>query len=486
MRRIDLLTSVRRHRAWLVAGLLLGLLVGGVLSLTAVRTYTSSTQLFVGTAGTTATSDAYEGNLFSQQRVASYAQILTSRELAQEVIDAQQLPLTSREVAAKVTATPRPETVVLDVQVTDTSAERAQSIATGLAQAFTARVTELETPPGSTTSTVRVETIQAADFNPDPISPDVVGNLWRGAATGLVLGLVAALLIGRLDRSVRDVEDAEGSTGAAVVGRLFENRELRRKHVSGGLGDQSATAEAYRALRVNLRYLSGDRAPGVVVVAGPVRGEGASTVAVNLAVSLARAGSRVTLIDADLRRPRVRRYLGLPDGPGLAEVLAGTSELRSVVQPWEDGRLSVIGAGALPADPEAALGSPRMRALLDTLRDQQDVVVVDAPPLLPVVDGAVISAMADTSLLVARYGRTRREHLAEAAAAVARVRVPSIGVAINRMPRRSVEATAGSRTYGPDSRRPRAGAPVGAPSPTTDHRGTRGPGGADASSLEEA
>src|SRR5215207_5960101 len=102
VRRIDLLTSVRRHRAWLVAGLLLGLLIGGVLSLTAVRTYTSTTQLFVGTAGTTATSDAYEGNLFSQQRVASYAQILTSRELAQEVIDAQQLPLTAREVAAKV------------------------------------------------------------------------------------------------------------------------------------------------------------------------------------------------------------------------------------------------------------------------------------------------------------------------------------------------------------------------------------------------
>lgn len=460
---MDLVTSIRRHRSWIVAGFLLGLLVAGALSVTAVRLYTSSTQLFVGTAGSTATSDAYEGNLFSQARVASYAQVLTSREVAEQVVKDKGLPLTARELAAKVTATPLPDTVVLDVRITDTSPERAQVIATGLADAFTERVARLETPPGTGDSTVRVDIIQAADFNPDPVSPDVFGNLWRGAAVGLVLGLLAAVLRARLDRSVRDVEDAEESTGAAVVGRLLDQGRRRRGQVSGGLGGQSAAAEAYRALRVNLRYLAGDRAPGVLVVAGPVPGAGASTVSVNLAASLANAGHRVTLIDADLRRPRVRRYLGLSDGPGLAEVLSGTTELRSVVQPWgEGGRLSVIGAGALPADPEAALGSARMRALLETLREQQDVVIVDAPPLLPVVDGAVLSALADSCLLVARYGHTTREQLAEAAAAVARVRVPSLGVVVNRIPRHAPEATTGTRRYGPDSPRRRTALPVGA------------------------
>jgi succinoglycan biosynthesis transport protein ExoP len=122
------------------------------------------------------------------------------------------------------------------------------------------------------------------------------------------------------------------------------------------------------------------------------------------------------------------------------------------------------------------LGSPRMRALLEVLRDQQDVVVVDAPPLLPVVDGAVLSSMADTCLLVARYGRTRREHLAEAAATVARVRVPSLGVAINRLPRRSAEATAGSRGYRPDTRRPHAPLAVGAPPASPDHPQASRPG----------
>lgn len=460
MGKFDLMTAVRRHGRWILAGLLLGLLVAGVLSYTAVRQYTSSTQLFIGTTGADATSDAYEGNLFSQQRAASYAQVLTSRDLAQDVIDATSLPLTARELAAKVTATPLPDTVVLDVRVTDTSPERAQEIAVRLTEQFSARVAEIETPRAGVEPTVRVEVIQAADFNPDPISPDTLGNLWRGAGIGLVVGLLVTLLRARLDRSVRDVDDAEEATGAAVVGRLFEKNRRDRRQVEAPLAGQSATAEAYRALRVDLRYFTGDRPPKLVVLAGPVGGEGASTVAVDLAVSLARAGNRVTLIDADMRRPRVQRLLDLPAGPGLADYLVAWTDLRSIVQPWGDGRLEVIGAGALPADPEAALGSPRMRALLDTLREQRDVVVVDAPPLLPVVDAAVVSSMADTCLLVARYGHTRREHLAEAAAAVARVRVPSLGVVINRIPRRARELTAASRPYEAETQQRRNPLPV--------------------------
>ncbi|MGY1735329.1 polysaccharide biosynthesis tyrosine autokinase [Geodermatophilus sp. SYSU D00684] len=472
MRRNDLIELLRRHRRYVVAGLLLGVVVAGVLSWTAVRTYTSSTQLFVGTAGSTASADAYEGNLFSQQRVASYAQVLTSRELAQRVVDETGLPLTAREVAAKVTVTPLPETVVLDVRVTDTSPERAQQIATSLAQQFTQRVTELETPAGATSPTVTITTIQAADLNPTPVGPDVVGNLWRGAAIGLVLGIGLALLRGYLDRSVREVDDVEQSTGSPVVGRVFDDRKLGKAPLPAGAGAQSPTAESFRALRVNLRHLrGGERGPQVVVVAGAVPGEGATTVAVDLAVSLARAGERVTLVDADLRQPRVRRRLGLPDGPGLTEVLSGAAQVRDVTQSWDEGPLRVLGAGALPADPEALLGSPAMAALLAGLRDSQDVVVVDAPPLLPVVDGAVLSARADVCLLVARYGRTRREHLAEAAAAVARVRVPSLGVVLNRVPRGAAVATAGSTSYPADRHRRRThpaalqGSPAGSPLP---------------------
>ncbi|SNR77067.1 polysaccharide biosynthesis tyrosine autokinase [Blastococcus mobilis] len=441
------LRSLRDHSYFIVLGVLLGLGAAGLLTWTTERTYTSSTQLFVGAVGATDTADAYEGNLFSQERVASYAQILTSPDLAERVVDELGLDLTAGELAAKVTAAPVPETVVLEVKVTDTSAERAQAIATSLGRQFASRVTELETPAGASSSTVAVSTIQTPDFNPEPASPDVPGTLGRGAAIGLVLGTGVALLRTRTDRAVRRDDDVEEAAGAHVVGRVLEQHRWARTRLPADVFGQSPAAEAYRALRVNLRHLDGRRRPQAVVVTGPLPGAGASTVAVNLSASLAASGQRVLLIDGDLRRPRVTHCLGLPDGPGLTDVLTGSAELHDVVRPWRGGRLSVLGAGPLPSDPEALLGSARMRSLLDVLRDQYDQVILDAPPLLSVVDAAVLSAVADSCLLVARYGRTRREHLAEAAAMVTRVRVPSLGVVLNRVPRRAAVGSPGARGY---------------------------------------
>jgi polysaccharide biosynthesis transport protein len=452
----------------IVLGVLLGLAAAGLLTWSAERTYTSSTQLFVGAVGATQTADAYEGNLFSQERVASYAQILTSRDLAQRVVEELKLPMTAEELAAEVSAAPVPDTVVLDVQVTDTSAQRAQEIATSLGSEFAAQVTALETPAGASSSTVKVSTIQTPDFNPEPVSPDVFGNLGRGAAIGLVLGVGLALLRTRTDRTVRGDDDVEGAAGAHVVARVAELHGSARSRLPADVADQSPVAESYRALRVNLRHLDGGRRPQVVVVTGPLPDVGASTVAINLAASLAASGKRVLLIDGDLRRPRVSRYLRLPDGAGLTDVLAGSAELRDVVHPMPGGRLTVLGAGTPPSDPEALLDSPRMRSLLEVLRDQYDQVILDAPPLLPVVDGALLSSFADTCLLVARFGRTRRDHLAEAAAMVTRVRVPSLAWSSTGFP-----GVPSSGRGGPSATRPSP--PAGRPRPRWPNRGRTRP-----------
>jgi succinoglycan biosynthesis transport protein ExoP len=464
----DALGLVRRHGRTVIAGVLAGLVLAGVLSWTAERTYTSSTQLWVGAAGPTATADAYEGNLFTQERINSYPQVLTSPDLTRQVVSELQLPLTPEELADRIAVTVLPESIVLDVRVSDTSPERAQRIAASLGRLFTQRVTELETPAGATASTVSVRTVRTPTFEAEAVSPDVVGNLWRGAALGLLLGLALALVQNRTDRSVRADDDVEAAAGARVVGRLFADRHLGKHSVLDQPDGQRPLAEAFRALRLNLRHLTTDTPPRVVVVTGPLLGEGASTVAVNLSRSLATAGHRVILVDGDLRRPRVSRYLGLPDGPGLTDVLSGDAQLQDVVQTGVEGRLTVLGAGPMPPDPEAALGSPRMKTLLDVLRTHWDFVVVDAPPLLPVVDGAVLSASADSCLLVVRYGRTRREHLAEAAAAVARVHVPSLGVVVNRVPRRAADASPGSRPYEADGRRRVAGGATAQEEPEAD------------------
>jgi receptor protein-tyrosine kinase len=195
-------------------------------------------------------------------------------------------------------------------------------------------VTELETPDGAEASTVKVTTVQPAELEPAAVSPDVVRNLALGAVLGLLVGLGSALLRSRLDNTVKTADDVTDLTGSGLIGRVPEDARLDEKHVVTALDEHSMTAEAFRAIRTNLQFLNVDAPPRVIVVSSSLPGEGKSTLAVNLSTALAQSSSRVMLVEADLRRPRVTRYLGLVGGAGLSNVLAGTADLHEVEQPW--------------------------------------------------------------------------------------------------------------------------------------------------------
>ena len=461
--------AVRTKGRLIIAGLLVGLAVAALVNWSAERLYSSTTQFFVSTAASPGTRDPYGDQQFSQQRVISYVQLLTGPELARGVIEELGLPMTPTELTKMITATPLPDTVVLQVQVTDTSPERAQAIAAAVGRQFVDRVRQVETPAGDATPTIEIKTIEPPSFDAKPVSPATERTLALGGALGLLLGLALALLRVRLDRSIR-TEDAAAIGGAEPLGRVPVDRQLTRRHVSSGAGDQSRVAESFRTIRVNLQHLGRSAPPRVVVVAGALPGEGASTVAVNLAVSLARSGSKVMLIDADLRRPRAARQLDMGSDRGLADVLSGDAELDEVAGSWGDSTLTVLDAGSLPEDPAEVLGSAAMRSLLKTLRDEHDYVIVDAPPLLPVIDGAVLSALADGCLVVARFGRTTRDQLAEGTAAIARVQADVLGLVLNRVPDTGTATPARRKRYAADSdrRRPRrAPVPPRQPRPAT-------------------
>jgi receptor protein-tyrosine kinase len=420
---------------WLVlSAALAAVALAGTLSWLATPTYTSSTGLFVSTSASTDTSAAYQGNLFSQQRVASYAELLTGVQLAGLVADELGLDMSPAALAGQVTAAVVPDTVILRVTVTDTSPLRAQEIADSLARHFSERITQLETPTGEGASAVKVTVVEEAGYNPTPVSPNVEQNLGLGLVIGLLLGVGIALLRNAMDNTVKTAEDVTEATGKGLIGTVLDDPMLDDKHLVSDLDQQSISAEAFRAIRTNLQFLDVDNPPRVIVVTSSLAGEGKSTLAVNLATLLAHSGSRVTLIEADLRRPRVTRYMGLISGAGLTNVLAGTVSLHEVAQPWGDGKLSVLAAGPMPPNPSELLGSAQMRTLLEDLRELNDFVVIDAPPLLAVTDAALLAVMSDGCVMATRFGSTRREQLTEAAATLNRIDAKLLGVVLNRVP----------------------------------------------------
>ena len=430
----ELTRAVRAGWWLLVVGLLCGTALGGLATLRATPMYASSTQLFVSTTGTDDTSTAYQGNLFSQQRVTSYVQLLTGQRVAARVIERLDLDETPGAFTGSLTASAIPETVLIQVTVMRPSPEEARDIAAAVGEEFGAIVSELETPDGAANSTVKVTVTEEPELAAAASSPSPQRNVALGGIVGLLLGAAGALVRNRLDTTVKSNEDISKAAGVAVVGALVEDEALRAKPVVSDEDGYSETGEAYRQIRTNLQFLDVDNPARSLVITSSLPGEGKTTVAVNLALVLAQSGARVMLIEADMRRPRVTRYLGMISGAGLSNVLAGNARLDELVQPFGDGRLTVLAAGPVPPNPSEMLGSHQMRALVAEAREWNDYVVIDAPPLLPVTDGAVLSTVADGAIIVARHGVTTGPQLDQAATALHRIEARLLGVILNRIP----------------------------------------------------
>jgi len=431
---------------WLpVLGMLLGGLVAVGITLSTTPVYTSHTQLFVSTTDSSTTSDVYQGNQFAEKRIASYAELLTSRELAARVQAAMNLSVTPDQLASKIAANPVAGTVVLDVSVTDESAQLAQRMADGVANEFIAAVEELETPAGSAASPVKVTVFGAADLPGEPSSPRPALNVAIGALLGLLVGAATSIIRAKLDRSVKDPDEAAELAGAPVIAVILRDDALRNQHRIDP-HSTSRSAEAYRQLQTNLQFLDVDAPPRVLMVSSAVPAEGKTTVAVNLALSLAHAGQRVAIIEADLRRPRVTSYLGLIAGAGLTNVLTGQARIEDVEQPYGDGNLVVIGAGPVAPNPAQLLASGTMGALLEALGKKYDYVILDAPPLLPVADATGLAVLADGVLLSVRHGGTTKEQLAKTRTTLDRVGARTVGTVLNIVPVRDEV----SSTYGYD------------------------------------
>jgi capsular exopolysaccharide synthesis family protein len=421
---------VARKRWRLLAGaVILALMVAGLITIRTPPQYATSVTFFINTPNSGVT-DAYQGGLFSQQRVKSYANLLTSDRLATAIAREAPVGLGPDEVRQRIEAVPVQETVLLQATVTDRSKDRSLRIAEELAKQFKVLVELLETPPQKTTSAVKVEIVAGPRLDETPVSPRPVRNLALAALLGLILGAGVALLRELLDTTVKTSEGLQQIAGAPVLAGVPYDANAGSDPLLVGAGGRTARAEALRQLRTNLQFVDVDRPVRTLVVTSAVPGEGKSSTACNLAILFAETGARVLVIDADLRRPRLASYLGLEGAVGLTTVLAGQAQVDDVVQRWGAG-LWVLPSGALPPNPSELLGSQHMAELLDAFRETYDMVIVDCPPLLPVTDGAVLAARADGALMMARARKTTSSQVTAAVQALRSVDARLLGCVFN-------------------------------------------------------
>ena len=298
----------------------------------------------------------------------------------------------------------------------------------------------------------QVAIVDLAALPLDPVGIPKPIQVVLGLVLGFVLAGTGVLLRETANRSIRrrrDIESALNIPSLAVIPRLMSvdgNKRASLTHTNGH-GKQnggrlldplptardvpSFVAEAYRTLRTNLLLAHGGPPIRTLVVTSAAPGEGKTITAANLAVTLAREGKQVLLVDGDLRRARVHRLFGVSQSPGLTDFLMGDGSAQVLVMPTAVPGLFVLPHGRPHPNPASLLTSETLRRLLDPMAAHFDVIVVDTPPVLAAADSLIVAAMADAVVFVVRAGRTDRDVATEALSQLAAVGAQVIGAVLN-------------------------------------------------------
>jgi polysaccharide biosynthesis transport protein len=428
--------AARRHWLLLLVLALLGLGGGVTHQLLAPKIYRSTATVFFSLDRGGSVSELNNGNNYVQDLVPSYTKVATMPIVLAPVISDLGLQMSPGRLANKITITLQPASVIAQIAVTDTNPDLAASIANAVADRLTQALTTLSPKSSENTAVISVTTLSHATAGTVPISPSRNNNLGAGLLAGLIIGLVGvAVRESIVTQPLTTRAEIERVTDVPVIGSIVADPRAGNRPLPMSSHPKIARSESFRILQTTLAGLRGDAQ--CFVVASSLSGEGRSSTALNLAIAMSHASRRVLLIDADLRKPSIAGMLGIDNSRGLTSILSGTATPAEgvqswVTQPWGQKTLDVIPAGPLASQQSELLASSAMSWLLETVREEYDMVVVDSPPLLQSTDGALLSAQVDYTLMLVDAPRTKERHLVESLARLRMAGADVLGIVINR------------------------------------------------------
>jgi len=268
------------------------------------------------------------------------------------------------------------------------------------------------------------------------VKPNKKRNLLLAVILGLFTGFGLALFLEYLDNTIKLPDEIKEDLNIPYLGAVpaFSQNGIPH-HIPSDLvtihSPKSPVSESYRGIRTGILFSSADKSPQVIMVTSVSPLEGKTTSAANLSVILANAESRVLLIDADMRRPRIHKVFEVDRKIGLSSVLVGTESLKDAIVSSRVDGLDILPVGHIPPNPSEIIGSQKMEKLLDALRKKYSRIIIDSPPMLAVTDAVVLSQMVDGVLLVIRSGETPRTAIQNSLARLQTVKAKILGAILN-------------------------------------------------------
>lgn len=425
-------------RGWhLIASMVIAALaLSALLTLLIPAVYEGKVQIFVSTTGGKDGNSRAAGTAFVQDQVETYADVVSTPLVLQPVIDDLAIDESPADLGQRVHASIPPGTSLINLSVSHSDPFAAATWANSIAQQFTVAVEDLAQVDEFSASPIRATVVRNAVPSDLPSNPRPVRTMALGSLLGLLLGMGLAVHRDRVGTRITTEEQLRRLSDAPVLGTNAYHQQAREDELVARDDPRSPLVEEYRTLRTNLKFLGTADPPRSIVVTSSQPDEGKTTTVANLALVMAATGSKVCLVEGDLRHPRLLDLLGMDETLGLTDVLVGRVGVDDVLQSLGES-VRILGAGTLPPNPSELLGSESMRSLLRRLEDQFDYVLVDSPALLSVTDAALLSRQTDGAIVVVWGGVVRREELRRSLSALRIAGADLLGFVLNRTPNSS-------------------------------------------------
>jgi len=450
----DLIRVIKVNLPLIVSSVIIVFLGASILTFAAAPVYSSNVRLFVSIPGSSLDiSSLAVGSSFAESRVKSYAKIVDGPLTLTPVIKKLNLNYSVAQLASMVNADAPVGTVLIDITVENSDANLASNIANAIGAQFAITAGTLEFASDGVASPVKVTMVKFATPSSNPSSPNKAANLAAGAIFGFGLGIGLSLLRRLLDSTVKNEVDLNDLPLLTAV--PFDKNAVKSPLITQ-VDKYSIRVEAFRLLRTNLQFLSPERPPKVISIASALPGEGKTTTAINISISLVLAGFKVLLLECDLRRPRVSTYLGIAKSDkGITELITSRSSINfnQYVRSYSPNpktklKLDFIPSGQIPPNPSELLNSYRFESLIKNCSKNYDYVIIDSPPILPVSDASLIATHVDGVLLVIHAGQTKKTQYRGAIDALQNVNSKALGVMLNMIPADSRRAQDYGYKYG--------------------------------------
>lgn len=466
----EFLRAVRAYWAGAVSIVLVCVAIAAMWTLTQPRVWTSDATGVVQTSSGGDAGLALAADNLAKSKAKTYVELAKSQAVAESAALAIGVD-SADELLGSVTPYVAEDSSIIEIRASASTPDGARALADAWIAAMTEQVEILENPDGTIrTQATSFVPVAAATRPGAPSSPNILSAHVVGAVVGLVGAGIYLILRNTLDRRVRSAETVERTAGVPVIGTLisyapFDSSRRLATAVLPLKGPerraQFAITEGIRELRTNLAYVSVDDPPAVILVVSASPGEGKSTVSANLADTVAASGRPVIIVDCDLRRPMLASIYELEGAVGLTDVLVGRATMAQVAQHVPGSMdLTLFASGPTPPNPSELLGSRAMKDFLEALRSTGALVILDAPPLLAVTDGAVLSTIVDGVIMTVDTSSSTQDQLQRAVGAIRRVGGKILGVVLNRVPERGPDAQYygyyGQRAYYAPTPKPRA------------------------------